>query len=303
MIGCFIVKDRDIVQGVPNATMKSACMNYDNASKRDAATLPLNARLSVNRCNLPAVILGSLTFQRHPSRLTLDGVEQFHADLFRRLDALDDHQARARQFMDYMSVHFCLEELEEAGWRDGQPRGKANYLSLLRGWAFDAEGRDAAVIKGWVESRFGLMPRYHGGVISRGDEEAYLRYVTERAAGLYNTNALEAQLDVLYAYAQYELAKINPNRTHLRLYRGVNGLSQHEILATPSGASRIMVLNSINSYTDCADRADEFGDDIIEADVPLSKIICSHRLMPSALRGEGEHLILGGVYEVRIRRT
>ena len=36
------------------------------------------------------------------------------------------------------------------------------YLRVVRGWAFDPDGREAAVLKGWVESRFGLMPRHHG---------------------------------------------------------------------------------------------------------------------------------------------
>ena len=38
-------------------------------------SLPTWARLPINRCNLPAAILGSLTYQRHPVPLKLDGVE------------------------------------------------------------------------------------------------------------------------------------------------------------------------------------------------------------------------------------
>ena len=60
-----------------------------------APALPRSARLSINRCNLPAWILGSLAYQRHPVRLTIDGVRDFHGDLCRRLDPIEDHRARA----------------------------------------------------------------------------------------------------------------------------------------------------------------------------------------------------------------
>ena len=53
----------------------------------DKASLPREARLPINRCNLPAVMLGSLTFQRYPTALLLDGVAELHHDLFRRLES------------------------------------------------------------------------------------------------------------------------------------------------------------------------------------------------------------------------
>ena len=37
-------------------------------------SLPAYARLPINRCNLPASILCSLSYQRHPVPLKLDGV-------------------------------------------------------------------------------------------------------------------------------------------------------------------------------------------------------------------------------------
>jgi len=46
--------------------------------------------------------------------------------------------------------------------QQSKSRAKASYLRVVRGWAFDPDGREAAVLKGWVESRFGLMPRHHG---------------------------------------------------------------------------------------------------------------------------------------------
>jgi NAD+--dinitrogen-reductase ADP-D-ribosyltransferase len=49
-------------------------------------SLPGSARLPINRCNLPASILGSLSYQRHPVPLKLDGVEELHRSLFAALD-------------------------------------------------------------------------------------------------------------------------------------------------------------------------------------------------------------------------
>ncbi len=256
------------------------------------ATLPKAARLALNRCNLPARILGALAFQRHPAPLYIDGVHELHADLFTRLRTLDTTEARAEQFRDYMNVHFRLENLEEVGLdetRDSH-RGRADYLRLLRGWHFDAEGRDAAVLKGWVESRFGLLTRFHGGPIDDANGEHYRRFLDERARGLYNTNALEAQLDLLYAFAQEELPLRHPERDRLTLYRGVNGIDkEHDIL----------LLNNLNAFSEDEERAGEFGDTILSVEVPLAKIFTFHDLLPGRLQGESEYLVIGGLYEVK----
>lgn len=265
-------------------------------------TLPPGARLPINRCNLPAVILGSLTFQRHPTVLTIDGVRELHHELFRRLDAMDDHAARAAHFIGYMNASFRLKTPEDAGFDAGsrRSRAKADYLRMVRGWSFDPDGREAAVLKGWVESRLGLLPRHHGGPIHDPGSEHYLRYLEARSTGLYNTNALEAQLDLLYAYCQYELARQHPGMEHLRLYRGVNHLDGHEVLEKIDRRTRIVLLNNLNSFTDVRERAGEFGDYILETDVPLAKVFFFNRLLPGLLKGEDEYVVIGGVYEVRL---
>ncbi|MDD5298094.1 MAG: NAD(+)--dinitrogen-reductase ADP-D-ribosyltransferase, partial [Rhodocyclaceae bacterium] len=91
-------------------------------------SLPRDARLPINRCNLPAVILGGLTYQHHPAPLALDGVAELHKDLFRRLDTCLAAGRRAEIFQDYVTVRFCLEQPEEAGFTGGgKGRAKANY--------------------------------------------------------------------------------------------------------------------------------------------------------------------------------
>lgn len=265
-------------------------------------TLPASARLPINRCNLPAVILGSLTFQHHPAPLLLDGVAELHRGLFRALDDEPDHAGRVRLFCAHMAAHFCLDALEDAGFdrRAGSARPRADYLRTLRGWLFDPDGREAAVLKGWVESRFGLLPRFHRLPIPSPEDAAYRAYLEARSAGLYNTNALESQFDLLFTFCQYELARTRPGAEHLRLYRGINRLEEHETLARPDKRRRIVVLNNLNSFTDNRERADEFGDHVIEASVPRSKVVFYNRLLPGALKGEDEYLVIGGVYEVTV---
>jgi NAD+--dinitrogen-reductase ADP-D-ribosyltransferase len=205
-----------------------------------------------------------------------------------------------------MEHHFRLSHPEDAGFDGGQKKSRirASYLRVVRGWAFDPDGREAAVLKGWVESRFGLMPRHHGDSLREPGSAAWQRYVAMRAAGLYGTNALEAQLDLLYAYCQYELARQFPQRSHIRLYRGVNRLSDHEIVADgdvhsgPEG--KVVLLNNISSFSRSRERAGEFGDSILSVDVPLPKLAFYSQLLPGMLKAEDEYVVIGGLYRVRL---
>ncbi|MFP4080820.1 MAG: NAD(+)--dinitrogen-reductase ADP-D-ribosyltransferase [Ectothiorhodospira sp.] len=265
-------------------------------------TLPPQARLPINRCNLPAVILGSLTYQHHPAPLILDGLNDLHRDLWQHLDTLNDPALRAEDFMAWMRGHFCLDDPAACGLTAPGGREKADYRRLVRGWGFNPDGREAAVIKGWVESRFGLLTRFHRVPLHDpgGESEAHARFMHERTSGLYNTNALEAQMDLLYGFCQYELARRHPERTHLTLYRGINGLEDHEVLARPARDRAVLLLNNVNAFTRVRERADEFGDYILTARIPMTKVCCFQDLLPGLLRGEGEHLVLGGVCEVTV---
>ena len=262
-------------------------------------SLPGSARLPINRCNLPASILGSLSFQHHPVPLRLDGVEELHRSLFEALDALPDAGQRAQLFMTHMAAAFSLDYPEEAGHSaTAHDRVRATYLRLMRGWAFDPDGQEGAVLKGWVESRFGLLPRHHGGPIRDFSGDTYRRYLEARSRGLYGANALEAQLDLLYRYCQHELARQRPGQAHLTLYRGVNRVTDYEVLQEGARGRRVVLLNSLNSFTPERERAGEFGDFILEVQVPLPKIFFTHRLLPGVLKGEDEFVVIGGVYEV-----
>lgn len=270
-------------------------MNNDNNTKK-ATTLPRYARLPINRCSLPPQIIGSLTFQNHPVPLAIDGVATLHRQLFELLDKEPSVERRAARFIDYMTVQFRLHELEDAGLTAGEDRGNADYLRLLRGWLFDADSREGAVLKGWVESRFGLLPRYHRQPLRDFSGNVYLGYVADRSAGLYGTNALEAQLDLLYSYCQYELARQTPAVHSIRLYRGINDPNRMEVLERREDGQQIILMNSLNSFSRSRERAEEFGDYIMDVVVPTPKVLFYSGLLPRHHIGEDEYLVIGGVY-------
>jgi NAD+--dinitrogen-reductase ADP-D-ribosyltransferase len=156
------------------------------------------------------------------------------------------------------------------------------------------------VLKGWVESRFGLTPRYHGEPLRDPSGEGYRRYLEMRSQGLYGTNALEAQLDLVYTFCQYELALRHTAARHVTLYRGVNRMADHEVLARGAGGHHVILLNNLSSFTCSRERAGEFGDYILAVDVPLSKIFFHCGLLPGVLQGEDEFLVVGGVVDVTL---
>jgi len=278
--------------------------NHNPRRPRPAAShprLPRSAALPINRCNLPARLLGGLTFQRFPAPLLIDGVIELHQGLFVGLEGAADPALRRRLFNDHMTATFSMHHPEAAGFDPVSPacqRIKADYRSLLRGWMFDANSREAAVLKGWVESRFGLLAQDHGGPLRNRAGAGYARYQQQRAAGLYGANALEAQCDLLYSYCQYELRRRYPHQSTRLLYRGVNRIDQYERFGDTTEHRPIVLLNNLNSFSDEPERADEFGDRVIEAEVPLAKLLYFPGLLSDRLKGESEYLVIGGLYRV-----
>ncbi|WP_317930121.1 NAD(+)--dinitrogen-reductase ADP-D-ribosyltransferase [Halioxenophilus sp. WMMB6] len=266
------------------------------------ASLPAFARSSINRCNLPAVILGGLTFQQQPSPLLIDGVLELHQQLFQALDDVAEPARRALHFQQYMRSAFLLECLNEAGFDPASNvrRDKADYLRLLRGWMFNADGVEAAVLKQWVESRFGLRPRSHAGRLEDFNGATYRHYLADVNRGLYNSNALEAQLDLLYSYCQYELNHRWPGQSHWLLYRGVNQLDEHDLLGKFDQDHCVLLLNNLNSFSSDRLHSESFGDYIMEIAIPSAKLLYFPGLLPGVLQGEGEYLVIGGVYRAKV---
>jgi NAD+--dinitrogen-reductase ADP-D-ribosyltransferase len=265
--------------------------------------LPEGVFLPFNRCNIPAAVLGSRQFQQHPKSLSIDGISMLYKTFFAYLDECDSAQERAQLFMDTMAVHFRLSHLEDAGWdkQNAHHRDKADYLRMLRGWLFDTNSREGAVLKAWVESRFGLVARYHGGHLT--DRAHYQAYRQARSQGIYGTNALEAQLDLLYSYCQYELARRYEEKQTLCLYRGIHHIQSYEVLRQKDDKHATVLLNNLNSFSSDKERADEFGDQILSCQVPWQKILFFSNLLPGVLSGENEYLVLGGVYDIAVTQV
>lgn len=254
-----------------------------------------------NLCNLPPWVIASRQFNRHPQALEIQGVRQSHHRLFAALHGIETRLARGQQFHDYMDVVFQLHQWETATTSSSRKSLKNSYLRFLRGWMFDSNSREGAVLKGWVESRLGLPPTFHRVPITDIHEDAYHDYLSERMQGVARTSALMAQFDLLYEFVQDELRRSKPFPTHLRLWRGIHDFNDQRILEKLEGRHYLVRLNNLVSFTTDFERAWEFGSKVLQADVPLSKVFFCGDLLPAGLlKGEGEVMVVGGEYEVEV---
>jgi NAD+---dinitrogen-reductase ADP-D-ribosyltransferase len=255
---------------------------------------------SFNRCNLPPWVIASREFVENPRAIEIQGVRDSNASLFRTLDALANEEERARRFDDYLSVKFQLHHWQEQATATARRSLKNSYLRFLRGWGVDSSSVEGAVLKGWVESRMGIPPTYHREPIRGGDGEAQARYELDRMKGSARTSAILSQLDLLYAFTQYELARRHPGERWLTLFRGQNDVGDHEVLERIGPRESWVRLNNLSSFTDDRERAWEFGYTVWEARIPVPRVFFVSGFLPqSILKGEREHLVIGG--ETRVR--
>ena len=161
-----------------------------------------------NLCNLPPWAIASRNFNRHPQALEIQGVRHSHQRLFTSLDGIETRLARGQQFHDYMDVVFQLHQWESADTSSSRKSLKNSYLRFLRGWMFDSNSREGAVLKGWVESRLGLPPTFHRVPIADIHDDAYHAYLVERMQGVARTSALMAHFDLLYEFVQAGMAVV-----------------------------------------------------------------------------------------------
>lgn len=253
---------------------------------------------STNLVGLPTAFLASAGFNDAAPALHIAGVREANHHLFAMLEASADRTAAAVVFEDYMTVAFGLDPARNQAPATGGPRRyRSSYLRLLRGWAFDANGAEAAVLKGWVESRFGLFPTYHKEPIRRFSSPAWIHYIEQKMGSRFHNNAILAQIDLLYEFAQWWLARFEPGRRHFVLYRGVCDFAEHQVVERIDRRRVVLRLNNLVSFTAQRDTAGCFGDCILEAAVPAAKILFRDDVLPRhALKGEGEVLVIGGDY-------
>jgi NAD+--dinitrogen-reductase ADP-D-ribosyltransferase len=249
-------------------------------------------------CELPPWIIASREFNEDPQALTIQGAHNADRFLFERLDCISDKSIRAEIFDDYMSVKFYLHQWSDE--TDGGRRSlKNSYVRFLRGWGVDSNLIEGAVLKGWVESRFGLLPNYHKQPIRESREDDYTPYDIDRMRGHSRTNSINEQFDLLYRYTQYELARCNPGCRWLTLYRGTYDTHEHEVTERISNRVYYVRLNNLVSFTTDPERAWEFGTTVWSVQVPICKVFFYGDLLPrSILKGENEHLVIGGEFRV-----
>lgn len=258
---------------------------------------------SLNRCNLSPWIIGSEEFQANPLPIEIDGARVTEARLFCRLDEVADPAERGRLFHDYVNVKFGLNEMvaHRAG---GKSRPVYSYVTLLHAWGADSNGPAGAMLKAWVESRFGLLATYHKGRLAE-DAAAREAFRLDRMRGAAKSIGVLMQLDLLYAFCQDELRRRFPGERWKKLYRGTHDSEEYSIRKEdpPAGArwqrTLLVQLNNLSSFASDPEVAWEFGSSAWEVEVPLAKIVFFSGLLPeSCLTGESEHLVLGGFYNV-----
>ncbi|MBS1168458.1 MAG: NAD(+)--dinitrogen-reductase ADP-D-ribosyltransferase [Proteobacteria bacterium] len=267
---------------------------------------PARLPFATNLVGLPTGLIASVGFNDDPAPLHISGVREMNDPLFQMLAVAEDVADASEAFWKYMIAVYGLylaQKSQDAG--DGFHRPfRSSFLRLLIGWGYDSSSPEAAVLKGWVESRFGLLPGFHGEPIISFADAAFLTYVEERMASRFHTNSIFSQLDLLYEYAQWVLSNlVYPEESHVRLYRGVDGFHEHHIVSRSDRHHFILRLNSLSSFTTDRWVADCFGHTILTVDVPLTKVFFANTLLTCfPLRSEREFWVIGGDYRVSVER-
>lgn len=261
---------------------------------------------ALNRCSLSPRFIGSEEFQADPQPIDIDGARITDSWLFRRLEEISEPEERGRIFHDYTCVKFSLEEKVRSR-TGGKPGRVYSYIHLLRAWGADSNGPAGAVLKAWVESRFGLLATYHHGRLA-DDPAAREAFRVDRMRGAARAIGVLMQLDLLYTFCQDELRRRLPGHRWKTLYRGTHDPEEYVIREPAASRSAsahelaLVQLNNLSSFTSDPEVAWEFGSHAWEARVPLAKIVFFSGLLPrSCLAGESEHLVLGGFYRIRPR--
>ena len=256
---------------------------------------------SSNLVNVPSRDLGSWRFNDDPAALRIAGVREFNRSLFEMLGQAETPAEAADAFETYIHAAFGI----DPGQRDHSGRRRrvrSSFMSLLRGWGYDSNSREGAVIKGWVESRFGLLPTHHKEPINPDSVDAWTTYVVEKMAARYHDNSIHVQLDLLYEFCQWQFRRFQAGRTHVTLFRGTNEYDEAKVIRQIDRRTAVVRFNNVVSFSDDRDIAGIFGNRILEAQVPVTKILFFNALFPRhPLKSESEHLVIGGEYRVVVR--
>lgn len=257
---------------------------------------------STNLVGVPAPVLASRAFNEHPVPLRIAGTRETHGGLFALLDRCARLDQAHDVFEHYVAIAFGLQPAPSSPDGAEARRWRSSWRRLLQGWGGDANGPAGAVLKGWVESRFGLVPLFHKARLERFPSPAWVAYLEEKAASRYHGNCIHQQLDLLYEFSQWALVRFglpqHPGEgTHVRLWRGSTRAEEQLVAGRLQDHACTVRLNSIASFSLSRDEAGCFGDWVFELQVPRCKLLVWPGLLPGkVLQGEQEVLALGGDY-------
>lgn len=248
-----------------------------------------------NWINLPSKIFGSLEYNSKPENIEIDGINIYYGNIFKAIARANDIEKASEIFYNSVQSVFGFNEVTDK-------KKLGNFRRLLRGWLFDSNSSEGAVMKGWVESRFGMSPTFHKKCISGINSEKYYEYLVEKMNLKFNKNLVYHQLDFLYTYTQKViLSFFKGHIPHIRLYRGTNNFYEHIILQKTGKKNYVAEINNLTSATPEKSIAEQFGDYIMVMDVPYTKIMFFPEVLPDfSFSGENEYIIIGGQYEIKI---
>lgn len=259
---------------------------------------------SSNLVGIAPACIADQHFNINPVPMSIAGTRESASGLFNSLTKQTSLQDCGRLFQEYMCTVFGFEteqQLKADHW--GRRRYRNSYLKLIQDWGMDSNNAQGAVLKGWVESRFGLFPNFHKAPIDGLMTPVWMRYVEEKMNSRYHNNCIYMQLDLLYEFCQWVVMRFHcPAPEHKILYRGVNSLDEL-LVASRDTQHKVVRFNNLVSFTDHSRIASEFGAYILEVKVPMVKLLFFNDLLPHhALRGEAEYLVIGGDYQVKVIR-
>lgn len=265
-------------------------------------SVPHETWTGTNLVGVPAPLIASTAFNRHPVALAIQGTRESARGLFEMLDRTSSLGEAAKVFGHFMELMFGLASPppEASGTPEGR-RWRASYRRLLGGWGFDSNSPPAAVLKGWVESRFGMVPSYHGGRLERFPSAAWVGYIEQKMTSRFHGNCINLQLDLLYEYCQWAAGRFGvPARGRVPAWRGIDTLSGHRVVrGSLRERSAVVQFNNLVSFSLSRDDAAVFGGWILATEVPVQKLLFFPGMLSgSLLAGEQEVIALGGEYEV-----
>jgi NAD+--dinitrogen-reductase ADP-D-ribosyltransferase len=257
---------------------------------------------ATNLVGVSSRLLASIDFNDFPQRLSISGARFTHTGLFSLLARSTCQAEAAEMFAEYMSTAFSLAKRASSHSDGATHYSRASYIKLLQGWGFDSNASPGAVLKGWVESRFGIVPTFHKQPLQTFPSDAWIRYLEEKLSSRFHNNCIQQQLDLLYEYAQWSIERYRAvEASHMYVYRGMNSAEARFVEGSLKRRHGVIRLNNLVSFSRARERAEEFGDIVVRAAVPLAKVLLFPGLLSDqVLNGEAEVMVIGGDFAVTV---